>query len=254
MRHHDPDAVPLPPHPLTCAGVLFDIDGTLTDSDPLHLAVFRTVLAEEQNKGEWEGDPSVPGGQPVSETWFRRHIAGRHNPTIVAELFPSWSVDRGAAWSADKEARFRALAAPQGALAPLPGLLSLLDALDASGIPYVAVTNAPGLNAEAMLDGLGIRSRFVDVVLGERCVRAKPDPEPYLEGLRRLGLENRAAECVAFEDSPSGARAAVAAGLGCWGVSTGQAPSALLAEGCGGVVRDFTCLPLPGGEEAGRGP
>lgn len=46
-------------------------------------------------------------GQPISETFFRERISGRHNPEIAAELFPDWSEDRHASFSEDKEQRFR---------------------------------------------------------------------------------------------------------------------------------------------------
>ncbi len=55
-----------------------------------------------------------------------------------------------------------------------------------------------------MLKGIDATSYFPKIVLGEECVRPKPFPEPYLEGLKLIGRE--AHECLAFEDSPSGGR------------------------------------------------
>lgn len=71
----------------------------------------------------------------------------------------------------------------------MPGLTAFLDWMDAEGIRRVAVTNAPRENIEVMMEGLGIRSRFEKIVLGDECTRPKPFPDPYLEGLAYLGEE-----------------------------------------------------------------
>ena len=88
-----------------------------------------------------------------------------------------------------------------------------------------------------MLSALGLEAFFETLVIGAECSRAKPHPEPYLEGLRRLGVA--AAEAVAFEDSPSGMASAVSAGLPTFGVLTSQSAEALRAAGAVDCIRDF---------------
>ena len=88
-----------------------------------------------------------------------------------------------------------------------------------------------------MLSGLGLTSFFEHLVIGAECARAKPYPEPYLEGMRLLGVA--AADCCAFEDSPSGMTAAVAAGLPTFGLLTSQSEEALARAGAVACVRDF---------------
>jgi beta-phosphoglucomutase-like phosphatase (HAD superfamily) len=89
-----------------------------------------------------------------------------------------------------------------------------------------------------MLRSVGLSAFFGErLVIGAECARAKPHPEPYLEGLRRLGVA--AAGGIAFEDSPSGLAAAVAAGLATFGVDTTQGADTLTAAGAVGIVRDF---------------
>src|SRR5690606_7876506 len=102
-----------------------------------------------------------------------------------------------------KEAAFRRLARE---LEPLDGLIDLLDWAEARGIRIGLVTNAPLLNATHMLDVLGLTERFAVKVTIDQVERGKPDPLPYLTALERLGL--RAEEAIAFEDSPSGMKAA----------------------------------------------
>jgi beta-phosphoglucomutase-like phosphatase (HAD superfamily) len=88
-----------------------------------------------------------------------------------------------------------------------------------------------------MLSALGLDTFFETLVIGAECSRAKPHPEPYLEGMRRLGVD--AAHCVAFEDSPSGMTSAVAAGLPTFGVLTSQSCEALRAAGAVACIADF---------------
>lgn len=75
------------------------------------------------------------------------------------------------------------------------------------------------------------------LVIGDECAAGKPDPAPYLEAMRQLGVT--AAECMAFEDSPSGATAAVAAGVRTVGLTTTQPARALAAAGCDLLIDDF---------------
>ena len=171
--------------------VLFDIDGTLFDSDPVHLEAFRRVLAAEN------------GGAPIDAAFFRRAISGRQNALICADLFP----DSDAAWRRDfadrKEALFRDLAAD--GLAPVAGLDAFLAAVDARGLAKAAVTNAPRANAEFMLDCLGRRDWFDVLVIGDECARAKPDPEPYRVAAAALGVA--AADCASRQRPRRGKRA-----------------------------------------------
>ena len=99
--------------------------------------------------------------------------------------------------------------------------MALLARADRAGIPMVAVTNAPRLNAEMLLSGLGIMDRFKALVIGDELAHGKPHPMPYLEGLRVVS--GVAAQSVAFEDSRSGVQSASAAGIATIGIRTSLA-------------------------------
>eukprot|EP00270_Netrium_digitus_P014739 TRINITY_DN5079_c0_g1_i1.p1 TRINITY_DN5079_c0_g1~~TRINITY_DN5079_c0_g1_i1.p1 ORF type:complete len:309 (+),score=85.48 TRINITY_DN5079_c0_g1_i1:228-1154(+) len=206
--------------------VLFDVDGTLTDSDPLHFKAFQDILVEV----------GFQGGIPIDDEFFRKHISGRHNPDIGADLFPDWTVEKRMQLLMEKEARFRKLV-DQKQLKEVKGLFRFCEWVKERGLKRAAVTNAPRENAEQMISGLGLNDFFDALVIGSECQRAKPYPDPYLEGMRLLGVA--AHEAFALEDSPSGTRAAVAAGLPCVGVLTSQPPSSLLAVGAAMVVTNF---------------
>ena len=201
--------------------LLFDLDGTLTDTDALHLRTYQDLLA--------------PMGRTVTHDDYRSRIMGAANEAIMAWLFPGEPVARHRALADEKESLFRSLA---GAMHPLPGLLDLLAWADRRAIKCAVVTNAPRANAEMMLGALGLRERFPVLVLGDELARGKPDPLPYLTALDRLGAQ--ASQALAFEDSRSGVAAAHAAGIETIGMLTGLDDAALRASGAAATVGDFT--------------
>jgi HAD superfamily hydrolase (TIGR01509 family) len=225
-------STPATPKPLPdlskLRAVLFDIDGTLCNSDPLHFAAFREALIAA----------GFNGGAPIDEPFFRSRISGRHNPEIAADLFPDWpEADRVEFYEA-KEARFRDLA--RTTLQRMPGLTEWLAWLQARGVKVAAVTNAPRANTELMLRSLQLDATFEAVVLGEECARAKPHPDPYLDAMAALGVD--AASSLVIEDSPSGLTAAVAAGVPAVGITTGQPRQVLEAAGACLLIDDFFAL------------
>lgn len=201
--------------------LLFDLDGTLTDTDQLHLLALQQLLLEEE-------------GRVFTREAFEAHVSGQANAAMCRYLFPERSVAEHEAFADRKEARFRQLS-PR--LTPMPGLLRLLDFAQAQAIGVCVVTNAPRANAEHMLDVLGLRERFATVLVAEELPRAKPDPLPYLTGLECLGALPKAG--IAFEDSLPGLTAAVGAGVFTVGLATSQSPEALLAAGAHLVIEDF---------------
>ncbi|MBR0703603.1 HAD-IA family hydrolase [Bradyrhizobium diazoefficiens] len=193
--------------------LLFDIDGTLANTDPLHLEAFNQVLG--------------PRGHVFDHARFSRELQGFANVSIGDRFLPDETPERRAAILAEKEAIFRDLVA--GQIEPLPGLLALLDRADAAGVPMVAVTNAPRLNAELLLSGLGITALFKAIVIGDELPHGKPHPLPYQEGLRFVGAS--AAASVAFEDSRSGVQSAAAAGIPTIGIRTSLSHADLVGAG-----------------------
>lgn len=200
--------------------LIFDMDGTLVHSDPIHLQAFAEVLE--------------PQGVAINDDVYRSTIIGRTNPSIFATLLPHLGVDEHEAFADEKEAAFRRLALD---LEPLAGLVEVLDWAKAQGVGIALVTNAPRLNAEHMLDVLGLTERFPVQVTIDQVERGKPDPLPYLTALERLGVS--ADEAIAFEDSPSGMKAAKGAGIYSFGVLTGLSADEMLEVGADATLKDF---------------
>lgn len=200
--------------------LLFDLDGTLTDTDKLHLLAMQQLLLEE--------------GRVFTEAEFDAHVSGRANADLCRYLFPDRPVSEHQLFAERKEARFRALSPT---LQPTAGLLRLLEHAERQRIDVAVVTNAPRANAVHMLAAMGLEQRFEHVLVAEELARAKPDPLPYLTGLERL--QARAGHSLAFEDSLPGVKAASGAGIFTVGLSTSQRPEALLEAGAQLVVEDF---------------
>jgi HAD superfamily hydrolase (TIGR01509 family) len=174
--------------------VIFDLDGTLVDTEALAMAAGQT--AADRHGWAW------------SEAFFQSLIGGDGAGTsakLAAEFGPE-NVERfHDAWN---EAHDVLLA--QG-LPVKPTAHALLDALTARGIHHAVATSSGRESAEEKLKAAGLRERF-DVVVTRQCVtNPKPDPEPFLTAARRLGVAPE--RCLAFEDSTPGLKAARAAGM-----------------------------------------
>ena len=201
--------------------LLFDLDGTLVDSDAEHLAAFQRVLA--------------PHGIALDRAAYAATIMGASN-AIIAGLYLSHLPPHEQA--ATLEAKEEAYRNGLGEMVPIKGAVALLDYADAHGLKRAVVTNAPRANAEKVLGALGIGERLPILVIGSELARSKPDPLPYLSGLERTGADAR--HSIAFEDSLSGVRAAVAAGLVVVGITTSLDAATLLATGATLAASDFT--------------
>ncbi|MEO1593050.1 MAG: HAD family phosphatase [Cyanobacteria bacterium J06632_22] len=202
--------------------VLFDLDGTLTHTDPIHFSVWQTMLA--------------PYGLTFDETFYKTHFSGRLNVDILKDLLPQLSVEESAQLSEAKETQFRVAAGQQ--LRPMPGLMPLLSWLQQQQWAYGVVTNAPRPNAEFMLRALNLWETFEVVVIGDDLLHGKPDPLPYQTALAQLNL--LADETLVFEDSPAGVRAAVAAGIKTVGITSTYDAALLHDLGASLAVSDFT--------------
>ncbi|MQM03896.1 hypothetical protein Taro_036679, partial [Colocasia esculenta] len=204
--------------------VLFDIDGTLCDSDPIHCHAFREMLQEIGYNGV-----------PITEEFFVKHIAGKHNEDIARFLFPDWDEQKAMQFMDGKEAMYRRLVPEK--LKPVNGLNQLCKWVKDRGLKRAAVTNAPRENAELMVSILGLSDFFELLVIGSECERAKPFPDPYLKAIKALGVSPM--HTFVFEDSVSGIRAGVAAGMPVVGLTTGNPAESLLAAGATFLIRDY---------------
>ncbi len=203
-------------------GLLFDIDGTLAETDHLHLSAFNSVMARFD--------------VCLDEDGYKRIVMGRMNAAIFADVLPNETTAVRQAVADEKEAAFRALAV--GGITPVRGLLDLLAWAAAHDVPCACVTNANHANTELMLRGLGLASRFDAVVIADDLAHGKPHPLPYLTGAQRIGASPT--RCIAFEDSRSGVQSATASGAVTVGMMSGLNEATLRQAGAVLAVRDFS--------------
>ena len=205
--------------------LLFDLDGTLVNTDELHFGAFQILLGER--------------GRSITMETYRRRIMGATNDAIMREFFSDVPESHHQELAERKEALFRASVTQ---LQPTAGALQVFDWAQSRGVGIAVVTNAPRANAELMLNGLGLADRIDWLVIGDELARGKPDPLPYLTGLQQLG--GHAQRALAFEDSLSGIRAASAAGIYTFGMRTGLPAQTLFDAGANDIIDDFTAASL----------
>jgi sugar-phosphatase len=175
---------------------IFDMDGLLVDSEPFWKAsereIFGSVGIEITDEMAAVTAPLTP--RQVTEHWHR--VRPWTSPSLE-----------------DVEAAVIARVAEhlRTAATALPGVREVLAFCEAQGWRVALASNSPASLCELVLDSLGIASSFHAVVSVDDVERGKPDPAIYLLAASRLGVA--AGECVVFEDSPTGVRAARAAGM-----------------------------------------
>lgn len=183
---------------MTPAAVLFDCDGVIVDSEGSTIdMLIEDLAAHGLPLTRYQLETSFIGGtiETVAE---RARVAGARLPE---------------AWVADFYSRMYAMLAVGTPL--IPGILTVFDALDAAGIPYAVGSNGTMEKMQITLGQHGLLSRFRAVLSGQAMGRPKPAPELYLAAAAACGADPGA--CVVIEDSPTGARAALAAGIPCLG-------------------------------------
>jgi HAD superfamily hydrolase (TIGR01509 family) len=207
------------------SAILFDLDGTLVNTDPLHFQTWQKVLTDF--------------GLFIDRHFYNKYISGRLNAEIVKDILPQLPQEEGLKVAEAKEALFRDLATQ---LQPTPGLQELLDWSDKLQLKQAVVTNAPRENARFLLEVLGLSTVFPLVILAEDASKGKPDPAPYQLALTRLEIKSYNA--IGFEDSPSGLRSSTGAGIRSIGIASNHEPEHLLNAGAEQVIKDFQDLNL----------
>ncbi len=175
------------------AAILMDMDGTLVDTEPYWIAT-EYALAEEYG-GEWsEADAAHLVGSDllVSGAYIKQKLGMPHTPEEVVELLLD-----GVCARLDADVPWR------------PGAKELLADLVAHDIPCALVTMSWQRFVAPILAHLPAES-FKVIVTGEQVANGKPHPEPYETAAAALGVDPY--DCVAIEDSPTGATSADAAG------------------------------------------
>jgi HAD superfamily hydrolase (TIGR01509 family) len=191
MPTEDPAGPPAP------AAVLWDMDGTLVDSEPQWDVSMEATARDLGGTFSARARAAVLGADIATSVRVLLDDVGHPvTPELVASTTETLLAHtaalfrRGVVWR--------------------PGAREALAAVRAAGVPTALVTNSARRLTELVLDGIG-REFFDVTVCGDEVAAPKPAPDPYLLAAERLGVAP--ARCLAFEDSETGARAAHAAGM-----------------------------------------
>ncbi|NBE09276.1 HAD family hydrolase [Paragemmobacter ruber] len=195
------------------AAVIFDCDGVVVDSEHPTLIMIRDDLERHGLRLTLEELETGYMGGTVETVAAKARANGARLPE---------------GWVSDFYARMYAML--RASVPLIPGVVGVLDALDAAGIPFAMGSNGTPEKMAITLGQHGLVERFRGhLYSGQAMGRPKPAPDLYLHAAGRLGVDPGA--CVVVEDSAAGARAARLAGMRCFGYAPKGVHSGLVAEG-----------------------
>jgi HAD superfamily hydrolase (TIGR01509 family) len=175
--------------------VVFDMDGVLADSEPVYGLCMNLVLA---NLGK-QITPAMQRavmGHSVEDTWaYLREQLGLEGPLDSLVALYDRELQRQLALLRD----------------PLPGVVRVIRELQRRGLPHGVASSSWPAWIDALLGGIGLRNEFDALVSATMVEHPKPAPDLYLLAAERIGAG--ATDCIAIEDTPTGLKAAKAAGM-----------------------------------------
>lgn len=207
-------------------GAIFDLDGVLVNSHPLHWQAWRQFL--------------LSIGKQVSDAELAFVLEGAKREEILRHFLGELSPEQIASYGQRKN---ELVQREEAHLETVEGLQEFLSALEDAAIPKAVATSASRSRTEWMLGKLQLAHRFETIVTGDDVANGKPDPAIFFKAAQYLQL--RPKDLLVIEDAVSGVKAAKAAGMKCLAIADGNRASLLWQAGADHVVPDYNGLALP---------
>ncbi|MEK3734844.1 MULTISPECIES: HAD family hydrolase [Paenibacillus] len=179
---------------------IFDMDGVIIDSEPLHFEVDIQVMNDF--------------GTSITREKLEQYV-GMTNPEMWASIKDEYRLTQSVSEIIEYQLSNKISILTSKEMEPIEGIRELLDALKANGIPAAIASSSPPVFIEAVLRKFGLQDHFDAVVSGEEVEKGKPAPDVYLKAAELLGVEPQ--HCMVLEDARHGVAAAKAAGMTCIG-------------------------------------
>jgi len=215
-------------------GVVFDLDGVIVDSHPLHKRAWRAFLTHV--------------GKEVSEADLDFIFEGRKRREILIHFLGDLSDYDIQLYGNKKDEFFRQESA---VLKPIRGCIEFITKVRQAGLSMALATSASKQRAQWTLEQLELAECFGIMVSGDDVVLGKPNPATYRIAAQRLSLSPKC--LLAVEDSVSGVRSAIAAGLRCVAIAPAKNAGPLIEAGANQVVPSLMNLSVRDLEEMFNG-
>ncbi|MEM3555979.1 MAG: HAD family phosphatase [Candidatus Micrarchaeia archaeon] len=188
----------------TLKAVIFDFDGVVADSEPVHRKSFNLTLKKL--------------GIFIPNKLYREKYVGLGSLSIMEDIFRTYGIKRSAKFWVRKRMRvFQELVKKEG-VKPVKGFMKFNKLLNKLGVKKIIASGGYRKNIATMLKKLKLYDEFKNFIGREDVKNRKPDPEALLLAAKKLGV--KPSECLVFEDSPYGVEAARRAGMKCVALTT----------------------------------
>ena len=184
--------------------ILFDLDGTLVDSEYFHFDCWNEILAEV-------------GVQLTYEDWIKNY-AGVPLPVNAQRLIDKYGITIPYDELVERREKLTLERFKTNDVNLMPHVLENLDLYTRKGLTLALVTSSPRQDVEAIFARNGLKHFFKLIITRSEVTNSKPDPESYNVCVEQLSLDK--SECIVFEDTLNGVKAAKAADLVCFAIQS----------------------------------
>lgn len=209
--------------------VIFDLDGTIVFSHPIHFAAYEELFGRFGIKWSFEE--------------FEKVFAGTGAPMIIQTILARHGIKDFDLKKlvTDKKDIFNKLLEKQQ-LKTVPGFFQFLSNVNMKGLRKIIASGSNKANILHMLKAIGAEEEFPEVISGEEVSNPKPAPDIFLAAAEKIAVPP--AECIVFEDTQHGIRGAIAAGMKCVALTTTETPDILEKAGAYKIATDYTEIDL----------